>query len=483
MNEVPHGEPTTGARNAPPVFAASRAWRAVTALLVAVAAASGAAFGARSVLPNDGAVARGVRVGGAPIKPGSTPKEAAEEQARRLLDKRVEIRWQGERVLDASLADLGAAIDTDAIAERVRAIGHEGDIFARLDESLQARAGLIDVPVRTFVPVEELAARLERLKDEGDSPPTAARLNFKDRSATAHAPGRYIDIYAAAAAIDAAVARSPGEASIELPVLEIAPRASSEVVAQIDVSQVVSSFETRFGYLGNQVGRAQNVARAAAGMDGVVLLPGEIVSFNANVGARSVENGFTTAPEIYKGEMREGVGGGTCQVAGTLHAAAFLGGLEIVERANHSRPSGYIKMGLDATVVYPTVDLKLKNPFGFPVILHSAIDKGTLTFQVLGRERPVTVEMTTATIGVAPFKRKIEEDTGVKEGAVVLKQKGIKGFTVRKTRTIRGAEGGERVEVTTDVYPPTFEIWRVRPGTDADSILPPLGGEPATSGA
>ena len=34
----------------------------------------------------------------------------------------------------------------------------------------------------------------------------------------------------------------------------------------------------------------------------------------------------------------DGIGGGTCQVSGTLHAAAFFAGLEVVERYPHSRP-------------------------------------------------------------------------------------------------------------------------------------------------
>jgi vancomycin resistance protein YoaR len=241
----------------------------------------------------------------------------------------------------------------------------------------------------------------------------------------------------------------------------------------MDTSQRLSRFETRFGYLGNQKGRAQNIQRAAGQMDGVVLMPGEVISFNGNVGPRSVENGFAEAPEIFKGEIRPGIGGGTCQVSGTLHAAAYLGGIDVVERSNHSRPSGYIRMGLDATVVYPTVDLKLRNPYEFPIVVHATIDRGTLAFELLGRRRPATVRFDTATVGTSDYKRKIEEVPAMPEGAVRLKQHGIPGYSVRKTRTILLADGGSRVEVTTDTYPPTFEIYQVGPGADLDA-LPPL---------
>lgn len=451
-----------------------RPWRWIAAAGILGVAAGAAAFGAGTLLPEEGTVARGVRVAGTPVEPGARPRDAAEERARALLERRITVRWEGQSALDASLAELGATVDVEPIARRLEAVGRDGDLLARIDDALEARRGNIDVPVHPVIPVETLAARLERFKDERDSAPRPARLNPVTRAATPHTPGRYVDIHAAVAAIDRAVAR--GESAIDLPVLEIAPRASTDAVASIDVSQVVASFETRFGYRGGQAGRAQNVARAAEGVDGVVLMPGDVVSFNANVGPRSVENGFTTAPEIYKGEMREGIGGGTCQVASTLHAAAFLAGLEVVERINHSRPSGYIRMGLDATVVYPTVDLKLRNPYDFPIVLHARIDKGLLTFELLGKARPVTVDVGTETVGVAAFKRKVEEDPGLPEGKVVQKQRGIRGFTIKKRRTIHLAGGQKRVEVTTDVYPPTFEIYRVRPGTDVDAVLPPLPG-------
>ncbi len=383
--------------------------------------------------------------------------------------------WGGARLVEASLAELGGTVDTGAIAAGLAAVGHEEGLVARVDAALQARRGGTDFPVHVRFPIEPLAEKLERLRDELDSPPLSARLDLAHHTASDHTPGRYLDVYAAADALDRALARG-AESAVDLvavPAFEIAPHASREAVLAVDTREVVSRFETHFSE--GQIGRAGNIRRAASGMDGVVLMPGDTVSFNANVGARSVDNGFALAPEIYKGELRDGVGGGTCQVSGTLHAAAFFGGLDIVERINHSRPSGYIHLGLDATVVFPTVDLKLRNPYDFPVVLHAVAEKGTLAFEILGRERPARVDYATETVGTASFKRKIEEDAGVKEGAVVVKQKGIRGVSVRKTRTIHLAMGRDRVEVSTDVYPPTFEILKVAPGTDPDS-LPPLPG-------
>jgi vancomycin resistance protein YoaR len=451
----------------------ARRWIAVALLLSGTA--GGAAAGARSVLPAEGEVARGVLINGAGVEGGTDARAAARDAAARLLDQRLSLRWDGAGVLEVTPRELGATVDEEALARHLDGVGRRGDVFARVDEALSARRGEVSVWAPARVPVEELAERLSRLKEERDTAPRASKLDFEAKVATPHAPGRYLDLYGAAAAIERAL--EGGGGAVDLPVLTIAPRASSEVVAAIDVSQVVAKFETRFGYLGGQAGRAQNIERAASSVNGVVLMPGEVVSFNENVGPRSIENGFAHAPEIYKGEMREGIGGGTCQVASTLHAAAFMGGVDIVERINHSRPSGYIRMGLDATVVYPTVDLKLRNPYEFPIVLRASINKGLLAFEIRGRERPVTVEFAAATTGVEDFKRKIEEDARLPAGRIVLKQKGIRGATVKKIRTIHGRDGKDRVEVSTDVYPPTFEIYRVPPGTDVETELPPLPSE------
>jgi vancomycin resistance protein YoaR len=454
--------------------------RWIAAALVLTAAGSGALAAVRTLLPAEGAIATGLRVGGERVLDGQSAQAIVEDRAARTLARKVTFRWGDRTALTTSLAELDASVDAEMLARRIEEVAREGDTLTQVHDALAVRAGRVDVRVPVTVGVEKLATLLTRFKEENDAPPVSARLVFKDRSATAHAPGRYVDVYAAASALDQALAGAPeGDLTVDLPAFALEPRASSQAVRTLDVSQVVSRFETRFGYVGGQQNRAGNIQRAASQVDGLVIMPGEIVSFNEHVGPRSIENGFFTAPEIYKGEMREGVGGGTCQVAGTLHAAAFFGGLAVVERSPHSRPSGYIRMGLDATVVYPTTDLKLKNPYDFPVVVHAAIDKGTLAFELLGPKKPVRVDLATDTVGTAKFKRKIEEVSWFPSGKFVLKQKGITGYTIKKTRLMHFLDGTSTAEVTTDVYPATFEIYQVGPGTDLGELPPPPDAEGA----
>jgi vancomycin resistance protein YoaR len=444
---------------------------AAVALLFA-GAAGASALTIRSVLPREGEIAPGARLNNERVAPGLSPRTAAQQLSQRWLEHRIVLTWGGERVLETTVGELGGETSLEATAASLHAIARDGDLFARVDEALEARHGHVNATLSLRVPADVLAAKLERIKDERDALPVAAKLKLPSHEVTPHVDGRYLDVLGAAAAIERAA--MSGVTEIEAPTFAYAPKASAETVARIDTTQVVSRYETHFGFVGGQANRGQNVTRAASQMDGVVLLPGEVVSFNANVGPRSIDNGFATAPEIFKGELREGVGGGTCQVAGTLHAAAFFGGVRIVERANHSRPSGYIGLGLDATVVYPTTDLKLENTYDFPIVIHASIDKGTLVFELRGKEQPATVTLALETVGRRDFDRKVEEVAGLSEGQFKLKQRGIRGVSVKKIRTIRLQNGTARTEVTTDTYPPTFEIWQVGPNTKPDDVLPPL---------
>jgi vancomycin resistance protein YoaR len=167
--------------------------------------------------------------------------------------------------------------------------------------------------------------------------------------------------------------------------------------------------------------------------------------------------------------MAEGTGGGTCQVASTLYAAALLSGLEIVSRAPHTRPSAYIRMGLDATVAFPAIDLRLQNPLAVPVTIrattrgvHGAL---TVSFEARGADKP-EVSVTSEIVERLPFVRTIRADRSLAEGEARLVAFGIPGYRVRRVRELRRKDGVFHRDVRVDLYPPTNEVVAVPPGYD-----------------
>jgi hypothetical protein len=416
---------------------------------------------------------------------------AAEARTRALEARRVRLvaaavgEGEPEVVVEASLGELGVSVDPAATAARAMRIGREGDPMARARLADAARRGEIDIPLEPRLDPAKLFALLLSAKEHLDAPAVDARLDLGNSRIIEEHAGRALDLDGAAAAVLHAAGDGPrcrpgsGEAGdlpsmtdVALPFVPVHARVTSASLARIDVTHVLASFQTFFSRRGDQGPRARNIEVAAAHIDGLVLEPRQLVSFNGVVGARSEENGFKKAFEIFKGEYVEGTGGGTCQVASTLHAVAFFGGLEILERLPHSRPSAYIPAGLDATVVYPAVDLKLRNPFPFSVAVRATVTGNALKMDLLGADKVVTVAFSTEVLGTTAFDRKVDEDPAVR--APKRKQKGVDGVELRRMRVLAYLNGKRRIEMSRDLYPPTKEIWKVPPGFDI-TTLPPLG--------
>ncbi len=443
----------------------------LSALAVLSGAVLGTAAFARPHYLPDKDVLPGVRVAGDPVTGSLTAMVAAKADA--VLSHKVKLRTAaGDDLGERALRDLGVKIDEAAVVARARGFGHDGDWLTRARDARRAERGEIDVPLEPEIDTTLLVALLARYKEDLDVPPASARLDLDHGAVVPEKPGRYLDAYAAITEVSKAAA-DPSVEQVVVPFTEVAPRVTSDLVRSLDVHAVLAQFETYFSRSGDQKRRGQNIDVGASKLDGVVLLPGQIVSFNSIVGDRSEENGFQKSWEIYKGEMVEGVGGGTCQVASTLHAAAFFGGLEVLERLPHSRPSAYIPMGLDSTVVYPIVDLKLRNPHTFPVVVHAKTDGNKLTIQLLGAGRPVKVSFSRELLDTKPYSRKVEEDNRLSGDHVLRKQHGIRGYRIKRTRVVTFDDGRRKVETNVDVYPPTTEIYAVPPEFDV-SKLPPL---------
>lgn len=414
----------------------------------------------------------GLRVGGEIVARGSL-RDAVRARADAIRNRKVHLASdKGDDFGEHTLGELGVKIDEDAIALRAARIGHDGDFLSRKDAAERAARGEIDVPIDATLDTAPFVQIVAQYKESLDAPPASARLDLEHHTVIAEKSGRYLDAFGAVGALERAM-RDASVTTITIPFAEVAPRVTSDFVSKLDVHAVLGAFDTYFSRSGDQKRRGQNIDVGASKLDGVVLMPGEIVSFNAIVGDRSEENGFQKSWEIYKGEMVEGVGGGTCQVASTLHAAAFFGGLEVLERLPHSRPSAYIPMGLDSTVVYPIVDLKLRNPDAFPIVIHAKTDGNKLHVELLGAGKPAKVTFAREVLDTKAYPRKVEEDPRLTGNHVTVKQHGIRGYRVKRERTVVFEDGRRKVETNIDVYPPTTEIYEVPPGFD-ESTLPPL---------
>ncbi len=163
---------------------------------------------------------------------------------------------------------------------------------------------------------------------------------------------------------------------IEAAKIAVYPRVDSELLSQIGIKRI-GQYVTY--YRTTKKARANNISRAAEAIDNYVIFPGEIFSFNKVVGKRTEARGYMKAPEIVKGNLIEGVGGGICQVSSTLFNAVDSSGMKILERYSHSKTVPYVPPGRDATVSWYGPDFVFINNYNQPVLIKAMAANGRLT--------------------------------------------------------------------------------------------------------
>ncbi len=404
----------------------------------------------------------GVRVDGAPLS--GDAGAAIARRAREWLAAEVQVTAD-EVTHRRTREELGARIDVAAAQRRVAGLGRTGSPLRDLAQLWSAWAGRTDLGWRVGLDARAARAFVREMAQEADHAPQPPRVDADGALLALSADGVRVRRSEAVRALMRAL--RAGSRTVILPVERtssgVGERALPPIVAPSARPVVIGRYTTRFRTSGAERDRAHNVATAAGYLDGAVLAAGGRLSFNERVGARDRAHGYRDAHVIVGGEMVDGIGGGVCQVASTLHAAAFLAGLDVAEHAPHSRPSEYIPMGLDATVVWPRTDLVLVNPFPFPIRVRAVADDGALTVELYGLERARRVDWRTRVLETESFGDRYVEDPLVPPGEQRVSQRGIRGFVVERSRTVED-EAGLRVERRRLRYPPTDRIVRVAPG-------------------
>lgn len=422
-----------------------------------------------------GPLVRGLSVGGERIAPDAEPTSWLRAVRAVAARRPIVLQHDAERH-ELTVAQLGLEVDVTATVRRAEAIGHVGSLVRRLRDTARARRGEIDVPLSWRLDEDRARATLEAFVAGLHRDPVDASLDLAGHRRIPDRPGQELDVDAVVGELRRRAQH--GEVSsgdtLLLVTRELPARVTLGDLDDIAVDKLLARFETRFATF--KVGRAANVAKAAGLLDGLVIRPGETVSFNERIGPRTVERGFQQAPEILGDELTIGIGGGTCQVASTFHGASVYGGLEVVERKSHSRPSDYTLLGLDATVAYPAVDLRVRNPYPFKVVVHGSVpEPGLLRIELLGGEAVADVKYSYGVGNVEDFVRRITVRPFLKNGRVMRWQKGTRGMDVHSVVTLLYKDGRSETRQYFSGYRASPEVLWVAPDYDPAKLpeLPP----------
>lgn len=418
---------------------------------------------------------REVRLLGRPLPPAADAGEAALALVRERVAGWFNLELPNGEVRRFGYGALGVEIDRARLRQLVRDAQAPDSAF-----SLRYRRGSAREPIDLVIPVrlntERAVPTLLKLKDELDQRARDARLDLDARTTLPEQMGRLLDVDRSLRAIEGALESGAERAALAFEHKN--PRRLAAELRDIRHDVLLGFFETPYDEAARARDRTFNLRLAASRFDGYVLMPGDEFDFNTVVGPRDEANGYRVAKVIAEGELVDGLGGGTCQISGTLHAAALFAGLVIVERHPHTRPSSYIKLGFDAAVVYPTVNFRLKNPYDFPVVLRETVKEGRVRAEVRGERRPHTVTVIRKIDGAKPFEEIERPDPALPKGARVLAQRGVPGIDLHRYRIRRDGSHAVR-ELVVDRYPPTPQLVRVGVGSERDTTgRPPQDASP-----
>lgn len=227
---------------------------------------------------------------------------------------------------------------------------------------------------------------------------------------------------------------APAPRTARLSPVQSPPSLTTEQARRLGVKDVIGTFTTRFPCCRPRV---TNIRRIASIVDDTLVLPGDTFSLNGAVGRRTAAKGFVAAPQILRGEFVDDVGGGVSQFATTMYNAAFFGGLQDVTHKPHSYYISRYPPGREATVFYPSVDLRWRNDSGRGVLVTTSTTGTSVTVTLYGTKRFDVQALTGPRTRPRPFVRTYvqREDCTAASGA--------EGFDITVTRVLR--QGGREV--------------------------------------
>lgn len=266
-------------------------------------------------------------------------------------------------------------------------------------------SGLLNLKSDQIIDKEKLINYLLDLAKEIDQPLKEAQFNFDPSSSRVSAfqpaqEGRELDIEKTASLIELAL-KNERPKTITLTVNTVEPKIQTSEVNNLGIKELIGRGQSHFA--GSIPNRIYNVGLTATKINGVLIAPGEIFSFNRTVGDITEATGFKKAYVIKEGRTVLDDGGGVCQDSTTLFRAVLNAGLPVVKRTAHAYRVGYYEQGyppgLDATVFYPSVDFQFKNDTNHHILIQAYVSGTNLTIDLYGTSDNRVSTLTTPIIG------------------------------------------------------------------------------------
>lgn len=356
-----------------------------------------------------------------------------------------------------SLDEIGASIDIEKMMELAYGVGRCGSIEKKIME--RTRPVSLDYCFKLDKSV--ITTHLRQIQKQIDTPVKNGSISVNEQGEIvfiSSVEGRQLNLDKSIENIRQSLCWNL-HGDIFLSVEKIIPFPTTEELNSWHINGMISSFSTE--YREKDENRTHNIALAAKKMDNVLLMPGELFSFNDLIGPRDAVHGYKESFIIFHQEFVKGYGGGICQLVSTLYNAVLRGNFIITERHAHSLPVSYVPLGLDATVAYGSLDFQFINQNNFPVLLHTDMKNGTLTVSVYGNvyENKNQYKLYTKQVETYPIEEEFVVDPSLAFDEKKIIQSGTEGKKIAVYRQIWQENAMLTEEqISLDVYKGTKRI-------------------------
>ena len=172
-----------------------------------------------------------------------------------------------------------------------------------------------------------------------------------------------------------------GATTIAAHAADVHPAHDTAWARHLGITKQVATFTTR--HPAGQP-RVHNIHVAADVLNNTVVEPNQVFSLNAKLGPRTPDKGYVKAPILVEDGFGEDYGGGVSQLTTTLFNAAWFGGYDDVDHSPHHFYISRYPMGREATVNYPSVDLKFRDDTAHGVLIRTSYTATSITVTLYG---------------------------------------------------------------------------------------------------
>ena len=377
-----------------------------------------------------------------------------------------------DKIATLSAKDLNIGYDSNLIAMQAVSIGHSPYFFSNIVNIVNAYFnGLVLKPSYTFNQ-KVLDQTLNPIVKSLTLTPVDAKFVFQNNKVTTFQPstdGQGVNLEKLQTKITDYIpyilAKQKNQnIKIEIPVQIIKPKVTTNSANNLGIKELIGSGTSLFQ--DSIPSRIYNIELAASRINGTIVAPDQVFSFDQTLGDVSAFTGYKQAYVIQNGHTILGDGGGVCQVSTTLFRAILNSGLPVVERHAHAYRVGYYEEdsppGFDATIYVPTVDLKFKNDTKHSILIQAIVDPNNLrlTFNFYGTSDGRQVKITTPTITnqiPAPAPQ-YTNDPALPKGTVQQIDFAANGATVSFTRTVTR----DNKVILQDTYTSVYQPWQAQ---------------------